>query len=436
MTENKYQKQLDRQAVLFDFKNRIIDFMESGFVAPEVGIYDEPVRYLKMNEEWFKIFAGWLAWMESPAFWSEAEDDNYIGIQEILVFEEGIEAMATQEDIAKGMYQAMNWFCLQVVSGNYQNLNIVTDGEGVVTQPTGDATEDLPEDDPLTQINEESSAKMGGAIAVRQGLRVFFDKIDTAYGSTNGTPTNTAAYTQFLINSYFQTNDANMDLAIDDYYTYRMTNNKHQFTPTSAFDYYLYCKGANLQTFTRWILDISGYAIAKQEQMIRLAEALADEFWTDYFAYGMETPSSLYVEAPCTPAAVEEFTLDMSTSNNVQYTTNAVYKAGHRLLMEVSGSFVDSDVPDEIQDYFYAVTISTGAKLFRPVSFAINGAGITEPVQAQVPYQPSHSYAITLDIPTTSSGTIIFGRDNDAFDVPNVTGILTFKITDLGEWVI
>jgi len=91
MTDHKFEKKFERDAVLFDFKNRIIDMLENGVTPPEVGIYDEPVRYLKMNQEWFKLLAGWLSWMESVAYWKDAEDETYPGIQAILEFEEGID---------------------------------------------------------------------------------------------------------------------------------------------------------------------------------------------------------------------------------------------------------------------------------------------------------------------------------------------------------
>jgi hypothetical protein len=91
MADNKYSKQLDRQAVLHDYKRRIIDLLENGQALPDTGIYDEPVRYFKANEKWCKIIFGWLAWLEDVAGWPDAEDDNYLGIQAILTFEEGID---------------------------------------------------------------------------------------------------------------------------------------------------------------------------------------------------------------------------------------------------------------------------------------------------------------------------------------------------------
>lgn len=83
----------DRQAVLLDFKQRMLDFTEQEFYAPDVGIYDEPVRYLKINLQWFKFLAGMLSWLEDVAFWKEATDHTYIAIQEFLKFEEGIEPL-------------------------------------------------------------------------------------------------------------------------------------------------------------------------------------------------------------------------------------------------------------------------------------------------------------------------------------------------------
>lgn len=83
----------DRFAILADFKQRIIDLTDNDFVPPEVGIYDEPVRYYKMNLQWVKLFAGLLSIIEDVAYWKDATDTNYIAIQEFLKFEEGIEPL-------------------------------------------------------------------------------------------------------------------------------------------------------------------------------------------------------------------------------------------------------------------------------------------------------------------------------------------------------
>lgn len=93
MVDNKYIGKNDRLAVLADFKARVFDMMENGFVAPEIGIYDEPVRYFKLNLQWCRILAGLLSIAEHVAFWPEAEDTNYSGIQGFLEFEKGIEAL-------------------------------------------------------------------------------------------------------------------------------------------------------------------------------------------------------------------------------------------------------------------------------------------------------------------------------------------------------
>lgn len=91
MPDHKFRQKQDRNYVLLDAKQRIIDLMENGQELPSVGIYDEPVRYFKANEEWCKIIFGWLDWLEDVAGWPDAEDDSHAGIQSILEFEEGIE---------------------------------------------------------------------------------------------------------------------------------------------------------------------------------------------------------------------------------------------------------------------------------------------------------------------------------------------------------
>lgn len=97
-SDHKFDRSKDRQIVLLDAKQRIIDMMENHQDLPEVGVYDEPVRYFKANKEWCKIIFGWLDALEEVAGWPEAIDDNYPGIQGILIFEEGIELPPAEID--------------------------------------------------------------------------------------------------------------------------------------------------------------------------------------------------------------------------------------------------------------------------------------------------------------------------------------------------
>ena len=338
---------------------------------------------------------------------------------------------ALMEAIASGVYKAGNNFAKQIVSGRTTNINV--DDEGGVSDPSeGDGTSELPEDDPATAINETAAANMGGAIGVRLALKLFFDKIDNYYGPTNGTPVTSAADTKAQILAYFPCELVPMELAIDDYYTYRASNARHVFTPTSAFDQYLYCKGANRTSFSRWLADVSGYPLAKQINMAELANALSDEFWTSYFAYGTNTPSTGYVEASCTPIATEEFTLNFALADSFTIPLAGILKAGHRYLLEATGSFTDSDVANVVQDFFWKIDTSTGVKTF--TGFTLSVAGTTNATAAQVPYQASHKYAWTFDKTGTDGGT--FSKNNDVFTIPNVTGIVLVKLTDLGEFAL
>lgn len=88
----------DRQIALDDLKKRLIDLTENKPELPGVAWDAEPVRYFKLNQEWCKLLAGWLDWMESEAFWPDATGQDYPGIQGILKFEEGIELPVTDFD--------------------------------------------------------------------------------------------------------------------------------------------------------------------------------------------------------------------------------------------------------------------------------------------------------------------------------------------------
>jgi len=342
--------------------------------------------------------------------------------------------VATVEEICEGVICAMEKSASRFLSGVVGNVE-----GGITINPDGTievgGADGVPGDDPNTEWDESAAAYLGGAIALRQGIRLFYDKLDTYYGPVNGTPINAEPYTKFQINNYFQTNEASMDLAIDEYYLYRATNNRHVFTPTSAFDFYLQCKGANELGFTRWILEVSGYPIAKQENMLLLIAAMADEFWTDYFNLGVKVPSLDYIQASCYPTQDEAWQYDMSTANDVAYTLTYAMKPGHRYLFQASGSFVDSDVPNVIKDAFWTWDTSTGIKTFENMTWAIGG--ITAPTSAKIPFDPSHNYKFTIDKDnngSTNGGSIT--KTNGSFTLPNVTGIIQMSVHDEGEYAL
>lgn len=98
MSDHKFDKKEDRHAVLDDWKRRIIDLMENGQMPPDVAWDAEPLRYYKLNKNWASIVFGWLEWLENEAGWKEAEGQNYVGIQAIMKFEEGIELPEAEVD--------------------------------------------------------------------------------------------------------------------------------------------------------------------------------------------------------------------------------------------------------------------------------------------------------------------------------------------------
>jgi hypothetical protein len=80
----------NRQAVVADEKDLILDLSTYKFEPPAAGIYDEPARYYKANIEWAKILEGHLSWLASPAAWKMAEDEGYSAIEKVLIFLRGI----------------------------------------------------------------------------------------------------------------------------------------------------------------------------------------------------------------------------------------------------------------------------------------------------------------------------------------------------------
>lgn len=342
--------------------------------------------------------------------------------------------MATQEDIAKGMYQAMNWLALQIASGSYQNVNIITDEDGVVTLPDGTGGEEVPPDDPDTpDFDEGLASEYGGAVAVARALENFLDKVDSLYGTTNGSPTTSEASAQSIIKAYYPNDGAIMDTAITNYYAWRTTNSRILFNTSLSFEGYMFCNGYNELAFNRWLIDSSGYAEQKRVIVAGLVTGLADEFFTEAFAKGVKAPSTAYYAAPCTKVNEETLTLDMSLGETVQQTTIETWKANHRFKIRATGTFHDTDAPDWYGDAMYNYNIVTGVKVFNNIGFNSSG-GVANPTQAQVPYNPSHVYEFTVDRNNAADNICIIDKSNGSqMAVPNVSGIITITVTDLGD---
>ena len=427
--------EIDRIVVLDDEKKRVLDLQDMDLPPPEVGIYDGTVRYYKANLEWAKFIEGHVSWLASTAAWKDAEDEGYHAIQQISIFLEGVE-VATTEEICAAIECGFVKLASRIVSGSASGFSVDEDGNVTVGSGTdGTGSEALPDDDEATPWDESAAAYMGGAIAVKQGLKSFYDRLDTLYGTVNGTPVNTAAFAKTQINSYYPTDPTIMSASIDDYYTYRGTKNRHQFNPLIAFDLYLFCKGATARSFSRWLIDLSGFAADKITQMQILANGLTDEFYSEYLTQGIKVPSLDYPQSQCYPTPDEEWEFDMSLSNDVAYILTNSLKGGHRYQFAASGTFVDADVPNVVKDAFWSHDLVTGIKTFENMTWSIGG--ITAPTATKIPFSADHVYVFTIDkdnTGNTNGGTIT--KTNGAFTQPNVTGIIEMALKDLGEYAI
>jgi hypothetical protein len=429
MAENPYRKSYDRQAVLFDKKIRLIDLTDFTPELPDVGIYDEPLRYFAANEQWCKLIFGWLTFMQEEAFWPDAEGQDYAGIQAILIFEQGVD-VATKDDIRDGMYEAMNRLAAQIVSGRFTNIAVGDDG--TVSDPTdtaGDAG--LPEDDPTTIIDETESARMGGTINLDKAIELLLDKVDTYYGATNGTPTTSQADAQTLVKAFFDCDGTAMDTAIATYYTYRASNNRILFNVSAAFHEYMYCHGSNERAWGQWLVDQSAYTTEKISVIQGLTVSLSDAFWADYYQAGLSKPSTTYLEASCVPSPTEIMNMPVLGTS---YSTQQVWKANHRLLVTIENYFTDTADSDVLDFFWYDTTAATPVNRISSVTMQ-QGAGITKPTTNQVPFNSNHKYQFTLDL-GANSGVLQLSAPATGMTTPvaSVAGV-GFQVTvvDLGE---
>ncbi len=135
----------DRQLVLQDFKNRLLDLSEMNLTLPATDIYDEPVRYYKANLQWAPIIEGFLDWLADIASWKDAQDDNYPAIQQLLKYLEGIEI-----NVAIDCNEVEN--CITISPTVINISNEVTNINNEVTNISNEVTNNTTN---ITNINQE-----------------------------------------------------------------------------------------------------------------------------------------------------------------------------------------------------------------------------------------------------------------------------------------
>lgn len=436
-SDHKFERKYDRQAILLDAKQRIIDLMDFQAQPPDVGIYDEPVRYFKANLEWCKFIFGFLSWAEHVAYWKDADDELHHAIQQILIFEEGIEGgvlMSPDEfknALRDGLYEWSNNVAKQIVSGRY--TNIIVDEDGAVSDPTTGGDANLPEDDPETVQDERSESKTGSAIRLANEINKFYARISGLFG-VDVTPDRPVEDAIEWIENVYMRGETVLPFsdAMNEFWTRRAAAQPVcDFIPGLAE--WLYCNGMTFDSvyeaiYTK-ITDTDAAANG-----VGLLGALDSDWFNLWIAEGSIIPSTDYRGYGCTPIPTEILTFDMSTANTVSKVTNGVWKQGHRYLIEAEGSYFDSDTPTLIGDAMYFHDTGTGTKTFAQLNFNFDGS-ITVPTQAGVPFASDHKYRYTIEKNVGSgNASRTVSRDNGTMNLPNVTGILTVKITDLGEF--
>lgn len=80
---------VDNVRVEYDDKQRALDLYSMKLTPPAAGIFGEPTRCYKLNDEWSKIIMGFVSWLAATPVWKDAENEGYSAIENILRFMEG-----------------------------------------------------------------------------------------------------------------------------------------------------------------------------------------------------------------------------------------------------------------------------------------------------------------------------------------------------------
>jgi len=406
--------------------------------APTVGIFDAPYRCLKINLEWWSHISGMIDTLSSEELWLGDVEEQARALRQIAALLSYDECGDTfdmtpeefKQSLYEGLYQWSNDVAKQIVSGGIGGFSVDDDGN-VTVGGGGDTPVVLPPDDPATPFDDSLAAQMGGTIEVSRALELFYDKLDTYYGATNGTPTTLEATTQAFIKAFFPCDEAAMDAAITAYYAYRATNGRIIFDVNATIQNYMFCRGGGERAWNMWLSDQSAYAIAKFNIVKQLSDALSDDFWTDYFANGAEKPSTQYLDASC--VKIPDQTLTGLTFGVARSST--IIKPLHRYLFIWDGLATDTD--GDTQDPFWFRT-AAGVLTFTTPTI-VHSAGSNLPSSTQVPYNSSHHYEYTTDSQNLAGNAYVITMNKHAS--LNATGLVytnAFNVTikDLGEYAV
>lgn len=344
--------------------------------------------------------------------------------------------MATQAEIKQAiidaelelMSRALAGETVNLKSGILINKDFSKEVKGV----------DVPDDPVTVDRDEQLEAVCGGVISVEKGINEMLDYAYNTFG-TDSTSDVTIDDFRYLMSTKYDCDATLMDDAVF-VYGNRRTASEETINSLSvgAVQNKLFSKGNLKSVIVNYILTLTGNTLEARQACILFVQALNQSQLETWYNLGAQVPSNLYLGYPSSKLQIEEFELDMSLADYVEYPTFQLQKPNHRALFEVSGQFTSSDFPNIIMDYFYHIDTSTGVKTYVPSKFQLNCGGLAEPAQSQVPYSPSGVYAVTLDHPSApfgGGGQMYIGRDNDYFDFADVTGVLTCKLTDLGEYI-
>lgn len=432
MPDRKYDNSNDRRVTELDFKQRMIDLMANQQPLPTEGIYDEPVRYFKANEKWCAVIFGWLDWLEDIAGWADAENDNYRGIQEILIFEEGIREviLMTPEEFKEALCEGLNcWsetIAKKIISGTTSGIVIDDDGNVVV----GGGDEPI-EDDPETELNEEASSFDGACREIAQNIDGLFERLQALYlaGSTE-------ANTYFIITNEYECEALLMEAAIAEFYT-RKTGSLPTIISVNQEDLaeYMYCHGSTLQTVINgYILGAYATNDGTAQHGVNIVNALTDDQIGRWERIGLKVFSTQYYTYGCVPVSGETIVFSQANGDfaGAAYKIGAIAnKINHRMLIKVSGKIVDT-VVGGYQDFLYIVA-ADGTKTYVGLSGSLGTWQISsnweKPTALEAPFRADGIYTFTRD--TYENGQFLEIRRK--MTNPTAGGQFTMEIDDLGE---
>jgi len=307
----------------------------------------------------------------------------------------------------------------------------------VISGGGGEDAVALPDDDPLSEIDETVASRAGGMFAIAKGVNVVIGLTNTYFG-LDATPDMTPEEATALIGIQYKIDETLMIAALTDLWAIKAASLGVILSlPEATVASSLYCKGLSYQSINRVVLaQTGGLGTPSKIATTDTVNAITLEQFSDWYEAGVGIPTTLYKEFSCVPSPTE---IIYYTALGVGVYSQTLWKPNHRLLITGENYFTDADA-DTLDLAWYNDGVGVPQNRIGNWFLSQGGVNYVKPTSNQIPYSSTHKYQFTIDTPNNNDKLFISLTGTVGMNLPYTPSVPTegIKITieDLGEVLV